>query len=371
VAAARTLGATRIRAFVEVTAPLLAPAVAAASSIVFLFTFTSFGVVLIVGGLAQRTIEVEIYQQAVTFLDLPVAGALGLIQLVGVTVIMTAYSRFQERHSRRFRLVEESRVLRPVTGGARVGVPVVVGATLGLLFTPLAVLVTRSFSGGGAGWRFLEPGRLAIRPLAAIGNSILFAAATAVIATIIGVMAATVIARGRGTVSRWFDVVLMLPLGTSAVTIGFGFLVALDRPVDLRTSVLIVPLAHSLVAIPFVVRTSVPMLRSIRHRLREAAAVLGASPARVWREVDLPIVARAVAVGAGFAAAISLGEFGATAFIARPDTVTIPTLIFRLLGRPGAVTFSGAMALAVVLMVITTGVVLAIDRARGGEVGRF
>jgi thiamine transport system permease protein len=370
--AARTLGATRRRAFVEVTAPLLAPAVAAASSIVFLFTFTSFGVVLIVGGLARRTIEVEIYQQAVTFLDLPVAGALGLLQLVGVTAIMTAYSRFQERHARRFRLVEESRVLRPVTGVARLGVPAVIGVTLGLLFTPLAVLVARSLAGGGAGWRFLtDPGRLAIRPLEAIGNSLLFAMTTAVIATVVGVMAATVIAGGKGAVSRWFDVVLMLPLGTSAVTIGFGFLVALDRPVDLRTSVLIVPLAHALVAIPFVIRTTVPILRSIRHRLREAAAVLGASPARVWKEVDLPIVARAVAVGAGFAAAISLGEFGATAFIARPNTVTIPTLIFRLLGRPGAVTFSGAMALAVIMMVITTAVVLGIDRAHGGEIGKF
>jgi thiamine transport system permease protein len=372
VAAARTLGATRLRAFREVTAPLLAPAIAAASSIVFLFTFTSFGVVLIIGGLAQRTIEVEIYQQAVTFLNLPVAGALGLAQLVGVAAIMTAYSRFQERHSRRFRLVDEAQALRPVTGRSRVLVPAVIAITYGLLFTPLVVLFRRSFSGDAAGWRFLiDPGRLAIRPLDAVGNSLLFAVLTAIIATTVGVMAATVVARSTRGVGNWFDVVLMLPLGTSAVTIGFGFLVALDRPVDIRTSVLLIPLAHALVAVPFVVRTSVPILRSIRPRLREAAAVLGASPVRVWREVDLPIVARAVAVGAGFAAAISLGEFGATAFIARPDTITIPTLIFRLLGRPGAVTYSGAMALAVILMVITTAVILAIDRARGGEVGRF
>ncbi len=372
VAAARTLGAGRLRAFFAVTAPLLAPAVAAASSIVFLFTFTSFGVVLIVGGLTQRTIEVEIYQQAVTFLDLPVAGALGLLQLVGVAAIMTAYSRFQERHSRRFRLVDESRVLRRVTGRAKVVVPLVIITTFGLLFTPLTVLLLRSLAGGAAGWGFLaDPGRLAVRPLDAIGNSLLFALLTAAIATTIGVMAATAIARGTRGAVGWFDVVLMLPLGTSAVTIGFGFLVALDRPIDIRTSALLVPLAHALVAVPFVVRTSVPMLRSIRPGLREAAAVLGASPARVWREVDLPIVARAVAVGAGFAAAVSLGEFGATAFIARPDTITIPTLIFRLLGRPGAVTYSGAMALAVILMLITTAVILAIDRVRGGEVGRF
>ena len=145
----------------------------------------------------------------------------------------------------------------------------------------------------------------------------------------------------------------MLPLGTSAVTIGFGFLLALDRPIDLRGTVALVPLAHALVAIPFVVRVTLPLLRSIKRELREAAAVLGASPARVWREIDLPIVARALAVGAGFAAVVSLGEFGATSFVVRPASMTVPALIFRYLGRPGSSSFATAMALAVVLAVIT------------------
>ena len=81
----------------------------------------------------------------------------------------------------------------------------------------------------------------------------------------------------------------MLPLGTSAVTVGFGFLVALDRwPLDLRAKAILVPIAQAVVAIPFVIRAVVPALRSIDPRLRDAAAVLGASPRRVWREVDLP-----------------------------------------------------------------------------------
>jgi thiamine transport system permease protein len=76
-------------------------------------------------------------------------------------------------------------------------------------------------------------------------------------------------------------------------------------------------------------------------------------------------------VGAGFAAAVSLGEFGATSFIVRPNSVTIPTLIFRLLGRPGAVTFTAAMALSVVLMLLTAALILSIDRLRAGELGEF
>ncbi len=142
----------------------------------------------------------------------------------------------------------------------------------------------------------------------------------------------------RGWLSRGFDALIMLPLGTSAVTVGFGFIVALDRPpLDLRTSALLIPIAHSLIAMPFVLRAVAPVIRSIDPRLREAAAVLGAAPRRVWREVDLPVIRRAALVGAAFAFAVSLGEFGATLFIARPDTPTIPVAVARLLSQPGDV----------------------------------
>ena len=144
------------------------------------------------------------------------------------------------------------------------------------------------------------------------------------IALVLGACAAWAIAgSGRGTSPRWAswtDTALMVPLGTSAVTIGFGFFVAFDRsPVDLRSSVWLIPLAHAVVAMPFVVRLLVPALRSIDPELREAAGVLGASPLRVWREIDLPVVSRALAAAAGFAFAVSLGEFGATVFLARPE----------------------------------------------------
>ena len=118
--------------------------------------------------------------------------------------------------------------------------------------------------------------------------------------------------------------------------LGLGFLIAFDTPpLDFRAAPWLVPVAQALVAIPFVVRIVAPTLRSIDPRQREAAALLGASPGRVRREIDLPIVSRALAVAAGFAFAISLGEFGATVFLARPDRPTLPVAIFRFLGRPG------------------------------------
>ena len=371
--AARVLGAGPLQAFRKVTLPVLGPSIAAAMSIVFLFTFTSFGVVLIVGGLTYRTIEVQIYQEVTTFLDLPTAGTLALVQMVGVSLALWGYSRYQRRQSTALNLVPEERALRaPSSRLERAAIWGTVAFTIGAIMTPLGVLVARSLSSGGAGWRFLiDPGPLAVVPAEAIRNSLGFAFTAAAIATIVGISAATVIARSPARSSAVFDTVLMLPLGTSAVTVGLGFLIALDRPIDLRGTIALVPLAHALVAIPFVVRATLPTLRAIRQDIREAAAVLGASPRQVWRHVDLPLTARAVMIGTGFAAAVSLGEFGATAFIVRPGSATIPTMIFNLLGRPGGGTFGAAMALSVILMLLTTGLILSIDRLRAGELGTF
>ena len=376
--AARTLGASPWRAFREVTWPLLRPAVAAAASIVFLFCFTSFGVVLILGGVRQRTLEVEIYDQTTRFLHLDTAAALALLQLAAVVAALTWFGRAQRRravpvHQRR--ATEVARAPRGVRERAFLGANLALMAAL--LAAPLLVLVGRSLSTPD-GWGFGNYRALAsvgrgstafVAPTEAIANSLLFALGATVVAVVLGACASWAIA-GAGEDhgarwARWTDTALMVPLGTSAVTVGFGFLVAFDEPpLALRSSVWLVPLAHAVVALPFVVRILVPSIRSIDPALREAASVLGASPARVWREVDLPVVGRALAVASGFAFAVSLGEFGATLFLARPDRPTLPVAIYRELGRPGPVAFGQAMALSVILMVVTTVVVLVIDRLR-------
>ncbi|HIE21179.1 MAG TPA: iron ABC transporter permease [Acidimicrobiia bacterium] len=367
--AAQVLGASQWQVFRYITLPLLRPALAAAASIVFLFTFTSFGVVLILGGFQYATLEVEIYRQAVSLFDLPLAAILAVIQLVGVGGALYAYSRYQQRRAVSWALeAEEGREIP--RGRVRLLVYAIVVATLGALAVPLGTLVVRSFDPAFY-LGLLARDRVVGTPALSVGNSLVFALSAMVLATVVGLMAAAVITRRGGTLSRWFDVTLMLPLGTSAVTIGFGFIVALDWPVDLRATAWLVPIAHALVAIPFVVRITVPTLRAIEPEIREAASALGASPGRVWWEIDLPIVTRALAVGAAFAFVISLGEFGATSFVARPNTATIPIMIFRLLSRPGQTNFGMAMALSVVLAAVTAAIVLWLDRARAGEIGRF
>lgn len=370
--AARLLGATRWQALREVTLPALRPAVASAAAITFLFTFSSFGIVRILGGAGHATLEVEIYRQTADLLDLPVASILALLQLVVVGSLLVVQDRLERRRTVvAVRLSPARR--RPAVGrGERLWLGANLALLAVLLVTPLAVLVERSFRTGDghglAAWRALAgrtPGtRLFVSPLEAVGNSVRFATAATVVAVVLGALAATALSRSHGRVARGIDAVLLLPLGTSAVTVGFGFLIALDRPVDLRASPWLVPLAQAVVALPFVVRTMTPVLRSVDDRLREAAAVLGASPGRVWREVDLPLVRRALLVAAGFAFAISLGEFGATTVIARADAPTVPVAIDRLLGRPGALNVGQAFALSVILMALTAAAVVVVDHAR-------
>jgi thiamine transport system permease protein len=374
--AARMLGASPWRTFREITWPLLRPAVISAASIVFLFTVTSFGVVLLLGGPRDTTLEVEIYRQTAVLLDLPTAAALTILQMVGIFALLMASARAQEHLSVQQRLRASAETIRrPRAGRERLVVGTILTVTVLFMVTPLLILVERSFGGvdgyslaAYAGLLEADPRmRLSAAPWQSVIDSLTFAVATTFIAGTLGLFAAVVVGYRRGWLPRSLDALIMLPLGTSAVIVGFGFLVSLDTPpLDLRTSILLIPIAHALIALPFVMRAVVPTIRSIDDRLRDAAAVLGASPSRAWREIDGPILARGALVGAGFAFAVSLGEFGATLFIARPDTVTIPVAIFRLLGQPGAANFATAMALATVLMLLTATAVLLIERLRGG-----
>lgn len=384
--AARVLGAGRFAAFRRVTLPALGPAVAAAALMVFLFTFTSFGVVQILGGPAYSTLEVEIYRQTAQLLDLPTAAVLTLVQFAAVGAILAVHAATVRRRERALKLVDPDLTSRRPRGpGQWALLGGVLLTALLLILLPLGVLVERSLDGadgpGGYGLGYYEALQSAgsggsstflVPPLEAVGNSLRYALVATLIALVVGGLAAAALTRRAGRLVRGFDALLMLPLGVSAVTVGFGFLITLDEPpLDLRTSWILVPLAQALVGVPFVVRTMLPVLRAVDDRLREAAAVLGASPLRAWREVDLPLVRRAVLVAAGFAFAVSLGEFGATVFIARPDNPTLPVAVARLLGRSGELNYGQAMALSTILMLVCAVSLLLLERIRTDRSGEF
>ncbi|MFH1138105.1 MAG: iron ABC transporter permease [Pseudomonadota bacterium] len=379
--AARMLGASPRRVFLKITLPLLRPALAASSLLVFIFCFTSFGVILILGGPRFATLETAIYTQAVHLFNLPAAGALSLVQIVFTFTLMWGYTWVQKKTGLALNPGSAHKNQRPLsTTREKLFAGVNLGFMAVLLIAPIASLVLRSliseegftlayyqalFQDSSTSISFVPPFR-------AVLNSLGFAGATMVLAVTLGLMAAVFLARSGGRVSSLLDPIFMLPLSTSAVTLGFGFIIALDEPpLNLRTSLALVPLAHTLAALPFVVRSILPALRSLPPSLREAAALLGASPWRAWRFVDLPIIGRALLVGAVFAFSVSLGEFGATVFLARPGTPTLPVAIYRFLGQPGALHYGQAMAMSSLLMLVTAGGFLMLERFKVGRVGEF
>ena len=361
---ARLLGAGPGQVFRWVTLPRLAPAPASAASVVFLFCFTSFGVILLLGGPTRATLETEIWRHAVWRGDMASASALAVVQLVAVMALVVVSNRLQRRRGGR----EQTNLgPRPVASWPLLGANL--GLLLGAIGLPMLVLVERSLA-TGHGYSLSNYGalteRVSLLPVSAataLVNSLLFAMVATALAVLVGGFASLVVVYGRRGLSHFFDFGLMLPLGVSAVTLGFGMLVALDAPpLDFRSWRWLVPVAHALIGTPFVLRTVVPTLRRIDPRVREAAMLLGASPWQVGRLVDFPLAGRALAVGAAFAFAVSVGEFGATSFLPRhPDRLTAPLALFRLLGTPGDVLRGQAMALAVVLMVVTGLSVLVIE----------
>jgi thiamine transport system permease protein len=416
--AARVLGAGPWRALATVTLPALAPALAAGGSLVFLFCATAFAPVLILGGATYTTVETEIYIQTAQLLDLRSAAVLSIVQMGVVALALWFGATARRRRERALRLTGIGLVETAVPGtgapaedgrggggmgsagrggggrggrrpgGARPALAAAPTwavdwpslATTALMATwialPLVNLAYRSLrtsAGFGLG-NYLalgDPSR------AGLPHSLAEAAArSAVVALAAGAMAlglglAVSVVLSRRPRARWarrlqglFDSVLMAPLGVSAVTVGFGFLITLNRaPLNLRTSFWLIPLAQALVALPLVVRTILPPMRSVDPRLHQAASVLGAAPWRVFVSVDAALARRALAVAAAYAFAVSVGEFGATSFLARPDTTTLPVAIYKLLGRPGADNLGLALAGAVLLATMTV-LVMALTETR-------
>ncbi|MCM0621507.1 ABC transporter permease [Nocardioides bruguierae] len=380
--AAAVLGASPVRVLATVTWPQLRPAVVSAATVVFLFCATAFGVVLTLGGLRYSSVETEIYLLTTDLLDLQGAAALSLLQLVAVVALMLLVGRLRPAGDGRVSRVV-ARPRRPRRGDA--AALVLTGLAVLLLAAPVAALVVGSLQGPD-GWSLVH-----YRALTSTGedawtgssaaDALVTSLRTSIDATwmslLLGGLVAVLLSRrsrtrGERRVRRLLDGLFMLPLGVSAVTLGFGFLITLDSDLlDLRDSPLLVPIAQALVALPLVVRTLLPVLAGIDDRQRQAAASLGAGAWRTFLTVDVPVAWRPLLACAGFAFAVSLGEFGATSFLARPDDPTLPVVIYRLLSRPGDETFGTALAASVVLAAVTAAVMLLVERLRVRNLGAW
>ena len=385
--AAHSLGADSRRVWWNVSLPLLLPSLLAASLLVFLFDFSSFGVILLLGGPSFATLEVEIYIQALELLNLPLAALLAFIQLLCTLAFAILYTRFSNRSTvQSAQRAEQSNLRKPKAMLEKTFVAGMLILLISFFIFPMLALPLRSVSRLDADrgqygsvqvgltidyYKELFINRNSsifyVPPVQAAANSLGYAGATVLLSLLLGFPAASALAK-PGRLERILDPILIIPLGASAVTLGLGFILAFGHWLAYPW---LVPLAHTLVALPFVIRTLQPALASIPDRLRQAAASLGASPFRVWQTVDWPILQRATLTAATFAFTISLGEFGATVLLSRPDYPTIPIAIYRFLSQPGGLNYGQAMAMSTLLMVLTTAGILLIEKLRLPGAGEF
>ncbi len=382
--AARSLGATPIRSFFEVTLPLLRPALTGALLLVFLFDFTSFGVILMLGNPSQPTLDVAIYQQALYYFNLPQAGLLSIIQLACTWLISTLHERFGMPSAGKYAVQAESKALRqPKNNMEKLFIILSVLTLLLLIVAPLLSLASRSIVAleaargergqfqTGFTLRFYQElfqnrtgSIFYVSPFVAILNSLKFSVVTVLISILLGLLASYALVK-QSRLNRFLLPFFMLPLGASAVTLGLGFVLTYNRGIFIQEGFpWILPIAHSLLALPLVVRTLLPALRNIPASLRESAHSLGASPLRTWVEIDLPLMLRPLLVAGIFAFTISLGEFGATSFLSTPSNPTIPVAIYRYISQPGALNYGQAMAMANLLMLTCGAGIFLIERIK-------
>ena len=365
--AAQLDGAGRLRTLVAISLPQLRPAIFSASALVFLFSATSFGIVLVLGGGQVLSIETAIYFAATQFLDLEGAAALVLIQTLITAVAFLVGSSLAKGAIGLEQVFEGSpkpRVdLRDLPATLLTAVIVV-----GLLLMPMLLVLVEAFKvGSGFGLQnFLNLSTRGARDLLnisvfdAAGNSIRNMVVAAVIAFGLGTLISWLLVR---TKQKVLDLVFLVPLGVSSVVLGFGFLVSFDADwFPLRSSWLIVPLAQALIALPMVIRLVYPALVSIGKEPIEKASLDGASSFQIWRFVESGMIKGVLLTALGYAAIISVGEFGASSFLAYGSEGTVPTLLFRLIARPGEQNYGMAMAVSSILIVFVWSVMLLLAR---------
>jgi thiamine transport system permease protein len=384
---ARSLGASPLAAFRDVVLPTLWAPLLTAALLTFLFTFMSFPIVLALGGLQLATLEVWLFAR-VRDLQLAEAATLATIETSLTLGLTYLYLRYEARQTPG-RGAGTTLPRRPFTIGwrtitdtRRLALLAYGGIVTVVFLGPLLSLFVESVTGPDgtfttAYYRFLLDQQAAaaagtVKPLPAVGNSLLFAVGTLLIAVPMGLVVSLVATRG-GRGSRLAEALLSAPLAVSGIVVGLGLLQTMvfgtrlfGHRVVITGPVAIVA-AHAVAAYPFVTRNVTPALGDLDPRLAEAARSLGATRVRALVDIELPLIATALLAGTAFAFAISIGEFDSTVLLAEGvESATMPVALERYIGnRSIGPNLGPATAMGTVLLAVTAVSFVAIDRLGG------
>jgi thiamine transport system permease protein len=378
---ADTLGSRGFHRFRRLFVSQVLPGLLASSFLTFFYCFTSFALVLYLGGVKYQTLEVRIYDLSRQFYKenhLHLASALAIIQLlVCLCLVLLYYYLLRETASRKIGRIEKPAAIslfgdQSVNLKTKITFLGYLTAILLFLLSPLAAIVSRSLFIDGnfslAAYEVLFGTQHSIQlhtsPRRQILNSLLYAIATLVITTFLGLCSATAIHhfrnQGRKKTAFAYMMLILAPMAASGVTLGLGMLRVFGSESLSRHGSIFVISAHTLAALPFVNRAISAAYEKIDPELVQVSRSLGASSFRTFFRVELPLLAPGIIAAAVFALAISFGEFGATFFISTPDQATMTVGIYQLLNLR-RIEYSAAMATMLILVCVAS--FLIVDKA--------
>ena len=359
--AARTLGASPLKLFRTLTLPLLSKAITNAALIVFTFCFTSYGVVRVLGGPSRSTLETEIYFRAMQLGDVSGAMLLSALQIVIIALLFVVTTKANRKNFEQSTRPTITRQKSLQTRKQKVIAATIISIATLFAIVPVLAIALKSINTDSrfttSAWRtvFTNP-----EITQSIAKTFTYSVIAMSLATLLGLLSACSVSYNNNF--RFISGLTTLPIVISAVSIGLGIIITFDtQPFDWRGAQLMLPLAHTLVALPLVMRIISPVLQAIPDSLRQASSVLGASPRQTWLNIDFKIIRRAAISAAAVSATVSIGEFGASSFLARRGAETLPVMISRLLSRPGDSLQSQAFALATLLVMLSLVIIFVID----------
>lgn len=370
--------------------PFIGPAIACASALCFVFSFTSFALVkwltptksTLESLMADSGGTAGIYNYRIDTSEIVLAVC--LVQLIILVTALAITSRLQRKHSLRHAIVSELSARKSRGKASFFGKAVLIG---GLIFTLLPLIlvaissfVVRTVKNGTISsdftldaWKNAWQGDNSTLSIPeALSNSLIYALITLIFSIIIGWIIASSINRlensGNMKLAKIVDMISLAPLAISAVMIGLGILLGILRWNPAMFNWFLIPvIPHVLLTTPFVVRVMLPAIRSLDISFEEQAKMLGLSPTKVWIHSRLSFLLGPLAVSSSLTIAFSLGEFGATWILVRSgswDTLSI--LVDQLMGQPkfNPLVYPMAMASATVLMALTFVLFLLAEKVR-------
>ncbi|MDA3955744.1 iron ABC transporter permease [Oceanispirochaeta sp.] len=380
--AARTMGASEGRIFRTITLPQLLPGMISAGSLIFLYCFMSFAVVLVLGGGPRySTLEVEVYRLVKYSLDFGKGGALALVETAATLFLTWFYINRENTNIQRQVWRGSKSHWRDASLTTRILCAAYFVVVLFIIFGPILTVMVQSLlvqttrtSPPGLSLRWyremLQPpgsarGASALLLASSIRNSLILAISTLVLTLTIGAYTSWILSRYRFRFSGMIESLIMMPMGVSSVVLGMGYLwLRRGGRLEMISPVVSIILAHTVIALPFVLRSLTPAMKRIRQSLLDASRLMGAGGIRQFITIELPLIRPGLITGGAFALAISLGEINATLILSDAGIPTIPIAILKLIGT---YKFYSACALGTILILICTAAFILIDAFEGWE----